>query len=180
MYSSRCFTFFGNLFSPFSTKLLFTPVNQHTIQRFSFDALLAGCAGRMTSVKKLLLPFQHQMLRQTIYHKGLIISLDQRLDVIQEICSHIISFLVHPVPGNQLFVVGNLMYIVDAGRTHLRIIGYPVDYYHLSRISLICRFHRSTAYHKGFINIHPGCHVGSASLQRGKLHASGLAANLIL
>ena len=40
----------------------------------------------------------HQMLGQTVYHEGLIIPLNQRLDIIDKFIRHIVSFFVTAAP----------------------------------------------------------------------------------
>ena len=46
-------------------------------------------------------------MRQTVYHKRLVVALDQRLYIADKFCSNIVAVLVHPLSGNNLFVVGN-------------------------------------------------------------------------
>ena len=83
------------------------------------------------------------MLRQTIYHKRLVVALNQRLNVINEFFSDVVAFLVHPAPGNQFFVISNAVNIVDACGTHIRVIWNTVDNNHLTCIAFVSGFDSS-------------------------------------
>ena len=117
------------------------------------------------------------MLGQAVYHKRLIIPLNQRLDIIDELLGHIVAFPVHPGTGHQLLIVGNAVYVIDAGGAHIGIVRHTVDHHHLARISFVRRLYGCAAHHKRLVHIHPGSHMGSASLQGGILNAAGLAAD---
>ena len=78
---------------------------------------------RMKFLQTLRSFLHDKMLRKTIYHEGGVISLDQRLDVVQKIVGHIAAVPIEPVPGHQLLVVGDLMDIVNPGRAAVGIVG---------------------------------------------------------
>ena len=103
-----------------------------------------------------LLIAQDQMLGQAVHHEGLVISLDQRLDIVDEFICHIVAFPVYPGAGNQLLIVSNAVYIIDAGSSHIRIVCHTVNDYHLAGISFISGLDSGTTYHEGFVYIYTG------------------------
>ena len=121
---------------------------------------------------------QHQMTGNTIYHDWLIIALDQWFNIVDKVFGHIICILVHPASRNQLLFIGDSVYIVNSGSCHIWIVRYTVDDYHLAGVSFICCLYGCTANHHSLINIHAGCHMGSASLKSGKLYGTSFAAAL--
>ena len=88
----------------------------------------------------------------------------KRFNVIDKFFCHIICCFVEPCSRNRFFVVCDLVDIINASRTHVRIVGYAVNNDHLAAVSFICCFDGCTAYHKRFVDIHTGCHMGSTSL----------------
>ena len=118
------------------------------------------------------------MTGNTIYHDRLIIALNQWFNIVDKIFGHIICILVHPASRNQLLFIGDSVYIVNSGSCHIWIVRYTVDDYHLAGVSFICCLYGCTANHHSLINIHAGCHMGSASLKSGKLYGTGLTAAL--
>ena len=67
-----------------------------------------------------------QMSRNTVYHDRRHISLDQRAHVVEEFLRHIRSVFVDPFSRNHLLHVGNLVDILKAGGTLVRIVRNPL------------------------------------------------------
>ena len=70
------------------------------------------------------------------------------------------------------------MDIIDAGRAHIGVVGYPVNDNHLAGVAFIRRLNSRTAYHECLVDVHTGSHMGSAPLEGGQFHGPCLAAQL--
>ena len=62
------------------------------------------------------------MTGNTIYHDWLIISLNQRTDIINKIFCYIGGIFIHPVTWNNFFFICYTVYIINTGLSHIRIV----------------------------------------------------------
>ena len=73
-----------------------------------------------------------QMSRDAVYHNRRHVALDQRTHISDKLIGHIRSVFADPFSRNQLFVVGDLMYVFDFGSALIRIVRQSLKNHHLA------------------------------------------------
>src|SRR5699024_1304237 len=101
-----------------------------------------------------------QMTRYTVNHDRRYIALDQRAYIVYKFVCHIGSLFVYPLTRNELFVVSDLVDVLDLCSALIWIIGNPVQNDHLAGITLVGSLHSGASDLGCLQDIDTGCTVG--------------------